>query len=200
MAQHATFDAAFKAMYRRIASVQNTLPTVLANEGVNFFVGNFDKEGFVDGSLERWKPRQAKGKVKKKDQTRKILVKTGKLKRAVNKSVVEKSIKKIVWLVDKSEIPYAAAHNQGLNKIETVKSHERESKAKKVKVKGNSGFINGKFTKGKSKTLTLKGSKHNVGSFTRHMIIPKRQFMGESKTLNAIFAKKIIQAYKYAFK
>jgi hypothetical protein len=153
MAQHATFDAAFKAMYRRIASVQNTLPTVLANEGVNFFVGNFDKEGFVNVSIEKWKTPERKipGTLaykypKKKDlgrRTRKTLVKTGKLKRQVNNSVVEKSIKRIVWKVVS---PYGKRHNDGLDGM------------------------------------------------------PKRQFMGESKTLNAIFAKKIIQAYKYAFK
>jgi hypothetical protein len=153
MAQHATFDAAFKAMYRRIASVQNTLPTVLANEGVNFFVGNFDKEGFVDGSLEKWKTPERKipgtsayKYPKKKDlgrRTRKTLVKTGKLKRQVNNSIVEKSIRRIVWKVVS---PYAKRHNEGLDGM------------------------------------------------------PKRQFMGESKTLNAIFKRKILLAYRYAFK
>jgi len=156
MAQHATFDAAFKAMYRRIASVQNTLPTVLANEGVNFFVGNFDKEGFVDVSIEKWKTPERKipgtsayKYPKKKDlgrRTKKILIKSGKLKRATNNSVSEKSFKKIVWRINPVYFPYAYRHNEGTDGM------------------------------------------------------PKRQFMGESKTLNAIFAKKIIQAYKYAFK
>lgn len=153
MAVHSTFKGAFSAMYKKMESVQKTLPSVLANTGTNFFVGNFDKEGFDDGGVKKWQKPQRKiagtnafKYPKKKDlgrRTRKTLVKSGKLKRDVNNSVSERSFKRIVWLV---KTPYAKRHNDGLSGM------------------------------------------------------PERKFMGESKTLNALFRKKIIQAYKVAFK
>lgn len=126
MGVHKTFDSAFKSMYRKIGAVDRSLPSVLANVGTNFFIENFDKEGFQDGAaIDRWSwpERKIPGTKsykypKKKDlgrRTRKILVKRGKLKRAVNKSVKEKSHKRIVWRVDRNEVPYAARHNYGLD-------------------------------------------------------------------------------------
>ncbi len=153
MAVHKTFSGAFKALYRRLGSAQNTLPPILANEGTRFFVGNFDKEGFDDGTVKKWAvpKRRIPGTKeykypKKKDlgrRTRKTLVKSGKLKRAVNNSVTLRTFKKIIWNV--KDIPYAHRHNEGEG-------------------------------------------------------MPKREFMGESKTLNAIFKRKIIQVYRNTFK
>jgi len=154
MAVHKTFDAAFKSLYRKMESVQKELPTVLASTGTAFFVGNFDKEGFDDGGVKSWVtpkrkiPGMAAFKYpKSKDlgrRTRKTLVKAGKLKRAVNNSVVERTFKRIVWKV--TNVPYAAKHNYGYGTT------------------------------------------------------PQRKYMGESKTLTALFKKKIIQAYKKSFK
>lgn len=154
MAVHKDFDSAFKALYKRLESVQNTLPTELAKAGTGFFISNFDKEGFQDGTTQAWKTplRRIAGtpeyKYPKKKglgrRTRKTLIKTGKLKRAVNKSVVEKSFKRIVWHV--RDVAYAARHNEGLGGM------------------------------------------------------PKREFIGTSRTLNKLFYNRIIQAYKSAFK
>lgn len=121
MAVHKTFDGAFKALYRRIGSAQSDLPTIIANEGLRFFVGSFEKEAFVDASPKPWAVPQrripgtkAYTYPKRKDlgrRTRKTLVKTGKLKRAVNNSVTEKNRKRVVWHV--RDIPYAFRHNEG---------------------------------------------------------------------------------------
>lgn len=154
MATHSNFTSAFKSMYRKIGTVKNTLPAVIANEGTNFFIGNFDKEGFEDTSVSKWKTPKRKivgtpeYKYPKKKglgrRTRKILIGTGKLRRAVNNSVREKTFSRVVWRIG-SEVPYSARHNSGLNGM------------------------------------------------------PKREFMGESRTLNKRFKKKIIQAYNKAF-
>ena len=151
MGTHKNFNSAFKAMYRKLNSVKSSLPNVIANEGTRFFISSFDNEGFTDGTLKKWETPQRKIQgtkafkyPKKKDlgrRTRKTLVKTGTLKRAVNNSVTQKSFKKIVWRVD---LPYAYVHNNGEGKM------------------------------------------------------PERKFMGESKTLNTIFKRKIILAYKKA--
>ena len=154
MATHKTFSGAFKALYKRMESVQRDLPSVLANEGTKFWLGNFDKEGFDDGGVKSWKvperriPGTSSYKYPKSKglsrRIKKTLIGTGKLRRAVNNSVKEKTFKRIVWRVG-SEVPYAARHNEGLNKM------------------------------------------------------PKREFMGESKTLNKRFKQRIIGAYKKAF-
>lgn len=123
MGVHKDFGSAFQSMYRKIGSVKNTLPSVLANTGTNFFVENFDKEGFVDNTVQKWKTpkRRIPGTKEYKypkhrdlgRRTRKTLVGTGKLRRAVNNSAKEKSIKRIVWRVG-SEVPYARRHNEGI--------------------------------------------------------------------------------------
>lgn len=94
----------------------------MANVGTNFFISNFDKEGFQDGALTKWKTPERKISgtksykyPKKKDlgrRTRKTLVKSGKLRRYVNSSAKEKTFKRIVWRVG---LPYAARHNEGLS-------------------------------------------------------------------------------------
>ena len=162
MGQHKTFNSAFKSMYKKMESVQKTLPSVLANTGTNFFIGNFDKEGFDDGGLKKWKTpeRKIQGTPSFKypktkglgRRTRKTLIQTGKLKRAVNKSVTEKSFKRIVWRINPSEVPYASVHNKGL------------------KAGRGNGFM-----------------------------MPKREYMGRSRTLDKLFRVKIIQAYKKTF-
>jgi len=112
MAVHSTFSSAFKVLYRKIDKVKSDLPTVLANEGTKFFVNTFNQQGFTDNTFKAWKPRKlVKGRLK--NTNRKILVKTGRLRRAVNNSVKEKSFKRIVWRVNKSEVPYAEYQNFG---------------------------------------------------------------------------------------
>jgi len=118
MATHTSFNSAFKSMYRKLNSVQRSLPGVLANEGTKFFVSNFDLGGFTDVGFRAWKPRKqftSNGKRIKKFNKKKILVKTGRLRRAVNNSVKEKSFRQIVWRIDPGAVPYAARHNEGLD-------------------------------------------------------------------------------------
>lgn len=124
MAIHSSFGSAFRAMHRRLESVTNTLPSVIANEGTRFWVGNFDKEGFEDSGVQRWQtpkrriPGTAEFRYPKKKglsrRVKKTLIGTGKLRRAVNASVKERTMKKVVWKVGR-EVPYAARHNEGLN-------------------------------------------------------------------------------------
>lgn len=118
MGTHTSFDSAFKSMYRKMASVQRSLPGILANEGTKFWISNFDSEGFTDVGFQHWKPRKqftTGGRRIKKFNKKKLLIKSGRLRRAVNNSVKEKSFKQIVWRVSKDEVPYAARHNEGLS-------------------------------------------------------------------------------------
>jgi len=188
MAVHSTFSSAFKVLYRKIDKVKSDLPTVLANEGTKFFVSNFDLEGFTNVGFSAWKPR----KVKPKKGNKKILVQSGRLRRAVSKSVTEKSFKRIVWRVNKSEVPYAEVHNNG--EIVSRKPHKRTATIKsKIKT---ASFKNGKL-RHSTKTISLMGARHNVSASTFKM--PRRHFMGKSEFLNKRFKLRIKEAYVKAF-
>lgn len=194
MATHKNFTSAFKALYRRIESVKKDLPSVLAKEGTKFWLSNFDKQGFQDESLQKWKPR--KKEKSKKDSTRSILVKSGKLRRAVNKSVVEKTFNRIVWRIG-SEVPYAAVHNDGgvVNKKE--RKHTLYFRETSTNIK--TGVATRVFTKKNGRGMMRASSmnKVTIGAYSFRM--PKREFMGESRTLNKRFKQRIIEAYKKAF-
>lgn len=186
MATHKNFGSAFKAMYRKLQSIQSSLPTALANEGTKFFISNFDMEGFTDVGFQAWKPRE------NKKSKRKILVKSGRLKRAVNKSVKEKTFKRIVWKIDTTEVPYAKVHNDG--EIVYRKAHKRTATIYDS-VKVYKTDKNGKIVM-RRKKVKVAGSRHNVSASSFKM--PRRHFMGKSEFLNRRFRLRIKQAYAKA--
>jgi phage gpG-like protein len=100
----------FDKVLQNMEKVKKTLPPVVANLSVNFFVASFNNQGFTDGSLSRWQAR--------KNDTRPgraILVKSGALKRAVSGSVKEATWDKIHLVIDSGAVPYAKRHNEGLD-------------------------------------------------------------------------------------
>lgn len=122
MATYKNFGEATKALKSNFNKARRKLPDVLANTGTNFFVDNFNRQGFLDSHLENWKIPQRKitgtkayKYPKKKDlgrRTRATLVKSGRLRRAVNNALILKSKDRIHWRVN---LIYAARHNFGLN-------------------------------------------------------------------------------------
>lgn len=97
------------------------LPLTLGNEGQNFFRQSFDRQEFIDQSPEKWQqvqrriPGTPEYKYPKTRQLSRrvtaILVRTGKLRQAVNNSLKEHSWDGIVFIVP---LKYAAVHNYGL--------------------------------------------------------------------------------------
>lgn len=106
MADKFNFDRVIRNMER----LKTTLPVILANEAQNFFAGSWKSQGFIDKSLNPWAPR---AKETKKTKGKAIMVSTGKLRRAVQNSIREKSFRKIRLVIDGGSIPYAARHNNG---------------------------------------------------------------------------------------
>lgn len=105
--------------------VKKTLPVVLANQAQNFFVDSFKKEGFQTGSgVLKWKmvKRRIPGTYeykypKKKQLSRRsspILVRTGKLRRAVGNSIRSATFDRVELTVG---VPYASYHNEGTDDI-----------------------------------------------------------------------------------
>lgn len=118
-----------------------TLPVKVGTEAVHFVRDNFKQEGFVDDSLQPWKPAKRKSNPEHPDQAYKTL---SSRRRNLYMSVKKRAKPGVAIIY--SDVPYAAAHNEGTN---------------------NAGR----------------------GHKTR---IPKRQFIGESRTLNKK-VKKVIE-------
>jgi phage gpG-like protein len=78
----------------------------MANNAINFFkIEVFDKQGFIDSTLEPWKPLQIK-------QSRKTLVKTGRLRQSI--TVLKRSENNVIV---GTEVPYAVYHNEGTKEL-----------------------------------------------------------------------------------
>lgn len=142
----------------------------------NHFVMSFRNQGFTDESIEKWIAR------KKADTGRAILVKSGALRRSIR--VMNRGMFKVVIF---SNLPYAQIHNEGMSA--TIKSHSR-NKTFEASVRGNAGFVNGKWSRGRSRKVRLRGEAYGVGEYSVKM--PKRQFIGNSGVLN----RKIIAKFE----
>lgn len=99
----------FEQVIARFQQVKSTLPEKLANDGQRFFISNFDKQGFTDVGFKPWPKR------KDKKNNRRLLVKSGALRRAVNNSKKSATFDRITW--EAGGIPYGVYQNDGTDKI-----------------------------------------------------------------------------------
>lgn len=140
---------------QRLKSTLDKFPRVVGQETVRFVTRNFDKGGFHDGALQRWKPR--KNKKAKRNKGRALLVNTGQLRDSVR--VIRADHRQVVVGTD---VPYAKVHNEG--GLQQVRAHNRTSKkGKRYKVKGYSYTATRRQFIGKSKTLTRHLKRQLVG-------------------------------------
>lgn len=115
----------FKPIERKARGAMETALVLIGNEAKNHFVGNFEKQGFDDRTVEKWERRkkfEAKGRGSKKSAKeygtirsvragRAILVKRGDLRRSIIRGLINKfnlSVKV------KTDLDYAKIHNDGL--------------------------------------------------------------------------------------
>lgn len=157
---------AFFADYQaRVQTAIARVPNILANDTVNYALKSFNNESY-DGAP--WPAR------KDKNNTRKLLVKTGKLKRSIRVINVRTNGFNVG-----SDVVYASVHNYG-GSISKQASSETFVRNRKLKGKGK-----GRFARG-----TTPGKGFTRGAFTYNM--PKRQFLGASPVL----AKRLIALAK----
>lgn len=166
------------AFANQIEKVIGDFSTIAGVEAINHFTRNFVKQGFDDSGVTPWKSR--KGGRMGWSNSRAILVKSGALRRSLNKRRAGK-----FGVIIFSPLKYAKLMNDG----GTIKRGEHSrNKTIIASVKGNSGFVNGKFTRGRSRKIKLTGEVYGVKA--NEAVYPARPFMGESRKLN----KKILQA------
>lgn len=174
----ATAEEVYDEIHKRIAQKIRELPPIMGNEAVAFAKNSFDQEAWSGDAQEPWKKRKNPTKWGKKDETgRKILTKTGALRRSIRVSRVEE---KKVWIAaGGTGIGYARVHNYGFRG--PVKQYVKP------------------FTR------SVRGKSQQVRGFSRtiHQNIPKRQFIGgksESVYLRNRLRRVAMAELEWAFK
>lgn len=172
----------FGRVINNMSQLTRTLPVKIANQAQNFFVDSWKKEGWDDGTLKKWPKRSV---VTKKNKGRKILVKSGALRRAAGQSIRAQTFNLVKLVV---ALPYAAVHNDGYNG--TVSAHTRAQFTKTT----TNEFIG--LRRGKDGKLKLKHRRASVFIRTgeipvraHQMKMPRRRFMGDSITLRKMQVK-----------
>lgn len=132
---------------------------------VNFSKERFIKKDWKDQVSEKWKPR-------KRPDRGSLMTRTGRLKRSIHKMSSGEN-----YVVIGSDVPYATVHNEGgkTQKVIYVSSHTRKKTvAKSTNIRTR-----------KSSRERVAIGEIKVKSHTRKMnlIVPKRQFMGQSRAL-----------------
>ena len=157
---------------KNVERMKNTLPVLLANQAQNFFVESWKKQGWDDKGVDKWPSRQDTGP---RSRGRSILVKSGKLRRAVGQSIRFKTFDKIQLVV---ALPYAEVHNDGYN------GPRRAHKRAIFKRSSTPEFIGLARKKPRKKPMTSVYPKVGDASVKAHtMKMPRRRFMGDSASL-----------------
>jgi phage gpG-like protein len=170
------FSVPIAQLQKRFKSVLLRLPILAGNEAVNFVLDNFRKGGFLGHSFQPWRKRKNPNKwgQKPKRDGRALLVDTGRLRRSIRITKLNADSVTIG-----TDVPYAKAHNEGLNigQIQTVKAHTRKKMGvatiSSIKIK-------------KSRNTAVQTGSIQVKEHTRKIVqkIPARKFMGKSPYLD----------------
>ena len=148
-------------------------PTWAGREAVNFYHTSFERQGWLDKGMSKWKPRKTTDKNQKRLGSRAILVRRGKLRRSIRMRVNGKLITIF------TDIPYAQVHNEG-GKVQATQS-----------VPSTTVRAHKRLIKGKRRTI----ASHTRSAHTRkvNFTMPKRQFMDiPGQPLNSIVERRIV--------
>ena len=175
----------------KVRRMKADLPDAIGLMAKQHFQSNFTRQGFDDS---KWKEVKRHTTGKGVDKTRAILSgRTGRLKKSIH--VDKATWNKVVIATDR--LAYAQIHNEGgtINKKESTKVlHFRSVEMdynKKTKTHGQGT----KFSSAKRAHYSQKVS---IGA--HEIVIPKRQFMGDSPVLIARINKLITNTIDKAFK
>lgn len=91
--------------------ITRTLPVKAGTIAVQHFRDNFRQEGFVDSSLQPWKPSKRKSDPKNPDNAYKTLHSR---REHLSRSIQKKVAPGVATVY--TDVPYAAAHNEGTNR------------------------------------------------------------------------------------
>jgi phage gpG-like protein len=108
----------FQRVMLNIEQVKTELPVILGNQAQNYFTDSWRQQGWNGEPWKEVQRRDSSTKVYKYSKpaarTRAILVKSGRLRRAVANSIRETRFDRVRLVVD---VPYAEYHNDGTDKL-----------------------------------------------------------------------------------
>lgn len=178
---------AIKKLEQALLEVMHRLPKQIGAEAVRYSKASWQRQGWLGDTLKPWQQR----KNDRGSRGRAILIKSGRLRRSIR--VLRATPDSIIIGTD---VPYAAAHNNGFRGRVTVKEHTRNKYSKKR-------VGTGKYTKNgneRKRTVTSVSGSRTVSSHSRTMRIPKRQFLGDSpylrRDIQRLIAAEIMKAAK----
>ena len=145
------------------------IPNIIAETATEFYQDRFKTQEWDGVAWPTLSPKYARSKTRGRGR---ILTASGLLQRSIRPSVVQPQ--RVVISAGNSKVPYARIHNEGL----TVKG------AQKVDAHTKRNFM------GKGKAVRVSAHTRNV-----NYTMPKRQFMGNSRFLNALLIDRITKAY-----
>lgn len=176
-------DINWKQLEANINGVLNDLPEKIGTVIVNWSKNRFRFQNWVDGGDYPWKPRKRGAK---RNAGRAILISSGRLRRSIR---IIRTGKNSVTVG--SDVPYAGVHNDGFEGDVSVKAHKRQKYGRvdvysiktqmKRRVRGEQG-------------------KGDVKAHTRHMNMPRRRFLGESKNMTDVIIRTIEAEFKKVLK
>jgi phage gpG-like protein len=170
----------FDALEQTLGKLYPKLPRYMAIVAVNFFKSRF-REGRDINNIPFKKRKLDKSK-------RAILVGkgSGKLKRDIKTEKITAT--EAIVSTTSLTVPYAQAHNEGVNTTVSVKGHKR-GRYKKVRETFTSKAGNERNRTSRQHT----GNHTTVGTYRRKMELPQRQFMGSSVQLDKRLTKMVTQ-------
>lgn len=178
----------FGLMLANLKEAKVNMPKKLAATGQLYFQQNFNKAQW-DGV-----PWEGRKKETKKSSGKALLVSSGRLRQAMQKTVRECNWNRIVWGID---VPYAKYLNNGFDG--TVSAHMRTATVTRRVKGGYSGLTASFRMKTGAAKIQLRGATHEVKA--HRMVLPARQFMGFNEELRKILHKKIREEFgKILFK
>ncbi|NJM13984.1 MAG: hypothetical protein HC896_00120 [Bacteroidales bacterium] len=172
-----------KAEFLRQASI------IVGQEAVNFFRSSFRNQGFTRNTLVPWRRTKTKNNTFGK-RSQGILIGSGRMMRSIYVSY--RSLSKTTVAIP---VPYAQVHNEGFKGTVSVRAHTRKNYIK-AKVQGSYN----QSGKRRTKTIEILKGEAKVRAHTRRMNMPRRQFAGESPTLDKMHETKLNQLANTLFR
>jgi phage gpG-like protein len=160
-----TPEEGIKKLAAQVKGALLRAPLLAGNEAVNFALDNFKRQGFMGNTFMPWQSRKV-GWKKDKRKGRSLLVDTGRLKRSIRITKLNKDSVTIG-----SDVKYAKAHNEGasITVVQSVKGFTRKNgsnvkaHSRRVNIRipkrqfiGNSPFLEARIKKVISEILNLK--------------------------------------------
>ncbi len=167
-----------KRIERLGKALQRTIPRRIGQDAENHFRASFKNGGFTDRTLVKWRPRKQQPRDRRgKAKAHTVLFQHGLLRGSVR--LAQAYWNSIQVVAGGPHVPYARIHNEGgwIRRQVTRRAHTRRAHAANTR--------RGRIMRGEAHVR-----RHQA---RMNVYIPKRQFMGPSKALEATMRQTILK-------